>query len=45
MKLKQNEDFDFGIGPALYKMQQRLTGKRIKYIESIIELSNGSYIV
>ncbi len=25
MKLKQNEDFDFCIGSALYKMQQRLT--------------------
>ena len=39
MKLKQNEDFDFCIGSALYKMQQRLTGKRIKYIESILDLS------
>ena len=45
MKLKQNEDFDFCIGSALYKMQQRLTGKRIKHIESILDLSNNSYIV
>ena len=45
MKLKQDEDFDFCIGSALYKMQQRLTGKRIKYIESILDLSNNRYIV
>lgn len=30
MKLKQNEDFDFCIGSALYKMQQRLTGQENK---------------